>query len=162
MKLRRGSYMVLLVGSIFVCACSDVGYPPDRVMEEKFHSCEEDFVRLVRLFKEDANLHKLDYDSTRSFGDLKTIVPEQRMEVYRGLLTKLGVESLSRNERTGQIYLMVWSRPHMVIGSKSKFYVYAEKPPEPLVDSLDELVKGTDAQAYKRIAHNWYLYLDVW
>jgi len=162
MKLIHGSYAILLVGCILVCGCSDVGYPPDRVMDEKFRSCEADFIRLVSLFKEDANLARLDYESTRSFGELKTIVPERRMEEYRGLLRKLGVESLSRDERTGDIYLMAWSRTHMVIGSKSKSYVYAEKPPGPLVGSLDELVKGTDAMAYKRITHNWYLHLDVW
>ena len=162
MKLIRGFHIVLLVGCILACGCSNVGYPSDRTLDEKFRSCEADFVKLVSLFKEDAKLHKLDYESTRSFGDLKTIIPEQRMEEYRGLLTKLGVKSLTRDERTGDIYLLVWSRPHMVIGSKSKFYVYAEKPPEPLVDSLDGLANGTDALAYKRITHHWYLSLDIW
>jgi hypothetical protein len=162
MKLRRGLHTILLIGCISVCGCSNVGYPSDRTLSEKFRSCEADFVKLVSLFKEDANLRKLDYESTRSFGDLKTIIPEQRMEEYRGLLTKLGVESLTRNEKSGDIYLLVWSRSHMVIGSKSKSYVYAEKPPEPLVDSLDGLVNGTDALAYKQITRHWYLFLDVW
>lgn len=114
------------------------------------------------MFKEDSHLFKLDHESAFTSWDTKADLPQQRMDEYRQLLTKLNVISVNRREPSGDIALLVWTRRHMIIGTKSKYYLYAETPPEPLVDSLDELVGGADAFAHKRISNNWYLLLDVW
>lgn len=132
-------------------------------MEAKFRSDEASFQKLVEMFKKDGHLSSLNNEAAYLSFDQKADLSKQRMDEYRDLLKKLGLWVVSRGEKTGNIYMKAWHRNAFLIGGSSKYYVYAENPPEALVDSLDKLKdSGHDGYAFKKISGNWYLHLDIW
>ena len=132
-------------------------------MEEKFRSEQASFHKLVEMFKKDARLSSLNKEAAYLSFDQKADLSKQRMDEYRSLLKKLGLGVVSRGEQTGNIYMKAWHRNGFLIGGSSKSYVYAENPPEALVESLDKLKNsGHDAYAFKKISDRWYMHLDIW
>lgn len=162
LRPKHHPLIIPLLICIGLCGCSTIGYPSDRLLQARFRSAEADFNKLASMFKEDSHLFKLDRESAYSSWDTKADLPQQRMDEYRHLLTKLKLVSVNRGEASGDVYLLVWTSRRMLFGAKSKYYLYAETPPEPLVDSLDKLLGGTEAFAHKKISNNWYLLLHVW
>lgn len=147
--------------SLFLVGCGN-SYPSDSLLEERFRSHRADFDRLVTLFKEDRTLSSVGSDAAWSF-DVKANISQQRLNAYRTLFDKLDLKSIGRGERSGNFYILTWKNDGFIIGGSSKLYIYAERPPSPLVDSLDGLASsGHDAYAFKKIADNWYLHLDIW
>jgi hypothetical protein len=117
------------------------------------------------MFKEDSELSSLKHDAAYLSYEVKANLPQQRLEDYRNLLTKLNLRSLSRGEKTGNIYFATWNKSDFLIGGSNEYYVYAESAPADamyLVDSLDELRNKTDAYAFKKVADQWYLHVDNW
>lgn len=148
---------MLLVG------CSVEPYPSDSLLEERFRTHQGDFERLTTIFNQDADLDKVTREAAWVAFELKANIPEQRLNEYRSLFDKLKVESIARGEKSGNHYILAWRKSDLLIGGSSKLYIYAEKAPSPIVDSLDELKNsGHDAYAFKRIADKWYLHLDIW
>ena len=165
-KLPQLAFAALLPCIFLLGGCSSTsGYPPDHLLEARFRNHEAEFSRLLNIFKVDSHLFLVDSEAAYSARNTRAVITEERLEEYQRLLSKLELDYIARtNNHEGheEISLRAWTRPHLLLGAKSKFYIYREIPPSPLVESLDGLVGGTDAYAYKRIAENWYLFLDVW
>jgi hypothetical protein len=138
-------------------------YPSDSLLEERFHSHRADFDKLARLFREDASLSSVGSEGAWVSFDVKANIPQQRLNEYRALFDKLKLKHIGRGEKSGNFYILTWKNDGFIIGGASKLYIYAETPPSPLADSLDGLASsGHDAYAFKKIADNWYLHLDIW
>lgn len=137
--------------------------PSDKAMEENFRSHEADFEKLATMLKEDSNLAEVNFGEAylRSHNRPKAEIPARRMNEYRRLLRQTGVDRITNFDGKNNFVFLFWSGwrenvPH----ETRKNYFYAEKPPSPLVDSLDsaeELPGERKFEAYKRIADNWYL-----
>ena len=133
--------------------------PSDKAMEENFRAHEADFNKLVTMLKEDSNVETVDLQSAFTFDvpRQKLELPSQRLNEYRRLLRQINVKSVSRGET--DFIFPAWSSGLML--DKAKFYVYSEKPPSSLVDSLDKTanlpLSDGDIVGYKRISGNWYL-----
>lgn len=156
---------------LLLCAASYFwsGPPSDRVLEERFRSRGADFNRLVSMFKEDSQLGEVTLEAAYlpyhpGSEKHKANLSPQRMIAYRSLIKSNGLTAIKRGTR-GEIFLAAFE----VDMERWKGYVYAELPPSPLVSSLDdtkEIFEKPQAQSmttsgYKRIADNWYLYLDI-
>ncbi len=138
-------------------------YPSDSLLEERYRSHRADFDKLASLFKADANLSSVGSEAAWVSFEVKANISQQRLNEYRALFDKLEVKNIGRGEKSGNFYILAWNKDGFIIGGSSKLYIYAETPPSPLVDSLDEPANsGHDAYAFKRIADNWYLHLDIW
>ena len=171
MKRKRLKFiLVLLLLSlplIFACRkISDnfVSYPTDEILEKNFHLNKVDFNKLIKKFQEDSNLLRVnEQDQVRdSLGNKANLSPS-RLSEYKRLFSKLKVQQINRVEYDRSIFIRVWGIPNFFIGGKSKYCVFTETPPPNLETSLDDIYKsGRDANEFKRIGENWYLYLDVW
>jgi hypothetical protein len=165
--MKRNFTFIFLL-SVFAAACGNSlhfweKYPSDSLMEQRFREHEADFNRLADMFREDAQLSGVNYESAWLDYEVKANIPQQRLDQYRSLFKKLQVEHIGRGRESGNFYLPFWHRDDYYIGSATKYYIYAESPPSPLVDSLDKLQNsGQDAAAFKRISGNWYMHLDKW
>jgi hypothetical protein len=158
--------MLLLLFALTACRIFD-SYPSDNSLIEKFRSNEADFRRLAKMFKEDVKLSGVDHKSAwvDYNYNFKADIPQQRLDEYRSLLKRLGVQHIVRGDKSGHFYLLVWRENGLFIGGSSKFYIYADwlPPPSPLTDSLDALKQsGHDAYAFKQFEEHWYLHLDIW
>ena len=168
MKTTNLKFMLVGLFAMLAVGCGIFSSPPasDKSWQENFRAHEADFKKLASMFKEDANLFLLNeaagfFDSTeRSVPPKAAELPPQRMDEYRRLLKQTGVLMISRGG--GYIYF-VTQEGHDPIDYLHKRYVYAENPPSPLVDSLDQIDKLSRNRGqlrkgvYKKIADNWYL-----
>jgi len=131
-------------------------------MQENFFNNESDFDRLVTMFKCD----RLPEISIKA-GYVLSVnenyrLSQEQIDGYYYLMKKLGISEIIKGEGNarGIIYLTAWHKSGFV-GASTKFYLFAESPPCPLVDSLDESSNG-DAHTCKHLKGNWYLHLDIW
>ena len=150
---------------LLAVGCSYKSTFTDQVLEQRFRSNETDFTRLVRMFKENSELSSVTQEAAYLSYDVKANLPQQHLDDYRALLSKLNLRSISRGEKTGNIYFATWNKNDFIMGGSNEYYVYAEVAPAEaryLVDSLDELRKKTDAYAFKKIRDRWYLHVDNW
>lgn len=137
--------------------------PKDKELENRFFANRTDFEKLVCLVQADSNLKRFStsYDGQLDYKS-RSNLSEDRIKAYEELMGKLQIQEISRWDQGNTVYFQVWWTSHLVIGNKSKYYVYLENPPEKLVDSLDIRVGNNDANDYKKIEANWYLHLDIW
>lgn len=151
--------------ALSVVGCSSIP-PSDQSMEEKFRAREAEFRKLASMFKEDSNLDSVDLTAAYLPGDQPGTLPKAeissgRMDEYRRLLNQTGVKKLRRYQDS--IHFIVWRGWNGIdpTNFKAKDYVYAETPPSPVADSLDQrdklLIDGSAPEVYKKIADNWYL-----
>lgn len=161
--------------ALMALGCSN-NPPSDSAMEEKFHSQEADFKRLVTMIREDARIESVEekgaYRLTGSGKEpsQKTPGPEitqERLDEYSRLLRQTGVKNIFRTDN--KVVFIVWSdgdsfyERNIDPGTfQSKDYVYTEELPAPLINALDDpgkLPKGKNGNAgYKKITDNWFLY----
>jgi len=151
--------------ALLTIGCSSTP-PSDKSMEEKFRAHEADFNKLVNLFREDAKLDSVDESAAYLPGNQPGALPKaelilQRMDEYRQLLKKTGVQKILRH--SDSISLIVWRGWNGVDPGnfKAKDYVYSEIPRKPMAESLDQreklLIDGSSPEVYKKIADHWYL-----
>jgi hypothetical protein len=155
----------VLLGLLLAAGCSYKSTFTDRALEEKFRSQEAEFNRLVHMFKEDRQLSIVNSRDAFVAFNVKANLPPPRFENYRDLLKQLNLNSISRGEQSGNVYLARWNKNDFFIGGSNEYYVYAEFPPAEemyFVDSLDHLRRQTDAYAFKKIAAGWYMHVDNW
>ena len=163
-RILLGSICCLIYGALGGCGIFN-NCPSDNALIERFRAHEADFRRLAQMFKEDVKLSEVDHKSAWVDYDTKTNLPQPRLDEYRRLMQKLGVQHIARGESSGRFYLLVWRESGVFIGGSSKFYIYADwlPPPSPLTDSLDALERsGHDAYAFRKFEESWYLHLDIW
>src|SRR5687768_6948195 len=157
-----GSTLALLLA---VSGCAYHSNFTDRSLEERFRFHEAEFNRLVQMLKEDSEFSRVTYEGVYKTNDMKATVSANRLNDYRGLLSKLNLRSISKVVGTDQIYFAIWNKDDFFMGGSNEYFVYAESPPAEaryVVDSLDKLRTQTDAFAFKRIADRWYLSVDNW
>lgn len=160
---------LLTPGCSFVAELADP-YPTDAELEKRFKENREAFDELVQMFQENAELWQFDSDGKALLDFNKPAsLPQTRTERYSELMKQTGILSINRNHSSeGEpprpaIYMKVWQVPNMVIGTKSKLYVYKLGSGTNLVESLDKSYRsGQDANDSKKINEDWSLYLDIW
>ena len=144
--------------------------PSDRAFEDRFRSREADFKRLVSMFKEDSKLGEVTPEGAYlpypyGHDKPKAELPPERMSEYRRLIKSNSLIAIKRGLKSG-IFLEAFESDL----EKWKGYVYDESPPAPLLNSLDDskelfqspIQTGSMTKSgYKKIADNWYLYLDI-
>ena len=156
----------MLVGlfAMLAVGCGFFSRPPasDKSMQENFRAHEADFKKLASMFKEDNFSfvsEAVPYLPSPERGQLKAAeLSPQRLDEYLRLFKQTGVIYISRGEGYISFLTQEGSDP---IDDLDKSYVYAENPPSPLVDSLDQIDKLPGNQlkkgVYKKIADNWYI-----
>ncbi|MCM3874413.1 MAG: hypothetical protein ND895_27295 [Pyrinomonadaceae bacterium] len=152
---------LLLIGS----GCAYHSNFTDRSLEERFRSHEAEFSRLVQMLKEDSEVSRVNNEGAYKANDIKATPSANRLEDYRGLLSKLDLISIFRDSGTDKIYFALWNKADWFMGGTNEYFVYAETPPaeeQYLVESLDKLRTQTDAFAFKKITDRWYLHVDNW
>ena len=156
-----GSTLALLLGS----GCAYHSSFTDRGLEQRFRSHEADFSRLVQMLKEDVDFSRVNKEGAYKTNDVKATASPNRLEEYRGLISKLDLRSISRVAGTDRIYFALWNKPDFIMGGTNEYFVYAETLPadaQYLVESLDTIRTKTDAFAFKKIGDRWYLHVDNW
>ncbi len=88
---------------------------------------------------------------------------QERWDEYRNLFIKLGLKNgLVRYSEVGRIEFFAESEG-LLTRSRSKGYVYSPSELSPLDDSLEGLDMTTvmGDRAYRRLSHNWYVYIQA-
>jgi hypothetical protein len=162
MQAQKASCALLIL--LMLSSCAYHSRFTDRELEARFHANEADFNRLVQMMKQDSQLTRLSHHAAYLRTDVTASLPQQRFDDYRACLSKLKVARVFRDP-LGHIYFAVWNKDDFLMGGSNEYFVYAEDAPaeeQYIVRSLDELRKQTDASAFKKIADQWYLYVDNW
>jgi len=154
-----------LAGAYFIAPglLSTVAYPPDAELEKRFADRRPAFTRLLNLFQEDHHLSSVKNGVAWVDFDTRAESSPGRLRSYDDLFKELGVSSIHRYARDGSIELRVWSSKSFFIGGKTKSYVYDPNYSGKVTPSLDDVYRsGIDANCFKSLDDNWYIYLDVW
>ena len=168
MKKINPKFMLVGLFAMLAVGCGFFSSPPasDKSMLENFRAHEADFKKLASMLKEDANLVLVNEAAAFSPSTERGVPPKaaelspQRLDEYRRLLKQTGVLMITRGEGGMSFVTQEGSDP---IDGLEKNYVYAENPPSPLVDSLDQIDKLSRHRGqlrkgvYKKIADNWYI-----
>jgi hypothetical protein len=161
---------ILFLVTTFHTAClpwsESSAYPTDDEMLYHFLTHRDHFESLMQQFRADADLLRVNQDGSALRDHLTEVtLDDAKREVYRDLLTRLGLFYISRiPDGPGSIYMQAWwSKSGTLIGGKSKYFAYTAKAGNDTVASLDEIFRtGRDANEFRHVTGNWYLYLDVW
>ena len=142
-------------------------HPTDQYLEQTFRAYETDFNKLVDLCNADAHVVRIAPDFTWLDNNAAWPRPEaelgfskQRWDEYRSLFAKLGLTAGVLNYQPDSVMLLA-STHGLVTGGSSKGYAYSLKPPEGIVDSLDNATFSKSRIAYKRLKGNWYLFYMI-
>ena len=161
--LSKSTLLFLIIFSLFSFGCSRV--PSDKSMIEHFRAKEADFNKLLTMAREDKEIEKFTPEAVyKNTNDgkkdlLKTDIPSERIDEYHRLFQQTGVKGITKQADGGYSFDYWDGRPGLdPIDSAFKYYLYAETPPAPLLDSLEDSSKlPKDDFAYKQISDNWYL-----
>jgi hypothetical protein len=157
-------------------------HPSDEAMITNFDDHREEFENLRVMMQADKNLQRVAPDFIKPPDLAAAGVSAERIEQYRGLAKKLGLErGVEGYDSATRVALLASCRGLSISGS-SKTYVWLGAPPEPIegravVFDLDEYVrkrreerrKYFDAHkhamsghvdAYRHIEGNWYLHYE--
>jgi hypothetical protein len=142
-------------------------HPSDKSLEQTFLAHEADFNKLVDMCNADAHVVRIAPDFTWMDNNAAWPRPEselgfsrQRWEEYRSLFSKLGLTAGILNYQPDSVMFLASTRG-LVTGDSSKGYAYSLKPPETIVDSLENATFSKSRIAYKRLKGNWYLFYMV-
>jgi hypothetical protein len=127
--MRLQTTACVLVIMLLTGGCSYKSKFTDQGLDQRLRSNHVDFNRLVKMFKEDSELCGLNHEAAYRSYDIKANLPQPRLDDYRNLLTKLNLRSISRGEKTGNIYFATWNKSDFLIGRSNEYYVYAESAP---------------------------------
>ena len=129
------------------------GPPSDAKLIDDFQRHRPQYNELLRMFQEDKGLDRT--------GDLAGTMPQDtaavgvdaaRLQRYRDLMDQLGVKS---PERYFGSVLFITSSGGIVPSGYTEGYVYAKKPPSPLVSDTSE--PHDEGEYYRHIDGDWYL-----
>jgi hypothetical protein len=155
-------FAALLAGLIPAC---DEQHTSDAAMVKNFQRHKPALAELLQMSKEDEHVIRIATDFTRLDTNWSWPRPDSqlgfsraRWDHYRALFREVGLEAgLSR--ASNGVYFTVSTRGIVSHGS-SKGYFYAERPPTPLVNSLDDEAQRNHPEhgsAFKSISGDWYL-----
>jgi hypothetical protein len=171
-KAARCAALVAALGlSCELAGCGPLLMPSDARLESNFHRRKSEFETLVRMAREDTQLHAVSAVRTLHVDDaghpLNGVgTSPERWNEYRRLFKEVGVPAFNRNsDYPGAIFLPA-DASGIVSAEVIKGYVYSQEPLSPLVKTLDhgippELSTWRRATiAFKKVDQNWYLYYD--
>ena len=141
-----GATLVLLLGC---------GHPSDADLIERFRDKRSEFESLVRMAREDAETVGT---ITPRYLSPSGALSNDRWAEYRSLFEELDLEGgLNTGTSTVEIFASVRG---FAFGGSDKGYLYSDRPPGKLYDSLDDMPGHTESlvPSYRRIDENWYLY----
>ena len=161
-KIRFLKFWVTFTAFVLAIACASKPstYRPDDFLIENFQVHKGEFNTLLELFRADKGLiyYSRGYtipENTQSVG-----LSPARLEQYRQLFLKLGLDGMAAADRVTGDKDEVWfftsiegSRP-----STFKHYAYVNKPPNGIIQDLDK--QGSKSNPYRHVEDNWYLALD--
>lgn len=158
-------------------------HPSDDAMIVNFDNHREDFEALRLMIQADKGLERVDPDFVKPEDPGALGVTPERIEQYRSLSAKLGLERglEAFGDSATRVALLASCRGLSISGS-SKTYVWLSTPPEPtegraVVDDLDLYMRqrreerrkyydknkrtmSGHVDAYRHIEGNWYLHYD--
>lgn|ERR1700741_214689 len=154
---------LLLALSVVMGACHLSAHPTDSELEQTLKSNQSEFDSLIRMLSEDDDIVRLDdkfvflkEGSTRS-------VPQQRLEAYRNLFTKLKLERGFQRDKDNALRFIASSGG--IFSTSEKSYIYSPAPLTPVVNSLDQVIEndhGDHSPVYRKLYGGWYLYYASW
>ena len=158
-------------------------HPTDEAMISNFDDHREQFESLRGMMQADKGLQRIDFDWTKPDDPATVGVPPERLEQYRGLCKKVGLERgvEAVGDSATRVAFLASCRGLSVSGS-SKSYVWLSTPPEPtdgrlVVLDVDAYVRQRQEEraryfkahqrvmsghvdAYRHIEGNWYLHYE--
>ena len=144
--------------------CSFASHPSDQVMEQRLRSQQAEFDELITMLQEDSDVIRLDNTHVFLNESSDRIIPQPRLEQYRRLFIKLGLEGGIHRYKP-EVIRLIASTGGMLVPTSEKSYVHSTTELTPLVDSLDEVNRknrGDQTPVYKKVFGNWYLYYESW
>ena len=155
---------VVLVSLLLMTSCSGAFLPSDKTLEERFRSNQAEFEKIIGMLNEDNDVVRitskyvfLSENSTRQ-------LPKERLDEYRRLMKELKLEGGIQRHDSERV-LLIASASGIALPNAGKCYAYSLKEPQPIVESLDELIKGSSGDhslVYKKLRGNWYLCYESW
>lgn len=144
----------------------------DKKLIENFYQHQSTFEQIVKMANEDSEVEIIydDYVSLKGNeiwkNDNQKGFSTKRWNEYKELFNQLGGRYIHRLSKKGDILeigaadiaVKHIEEPESIVISKG--YVYTEKEPSRLVDTLDKFGFEDSGIFYKKIEGNWYLYFD--
>ena len=162
--LRLSLVLPFLVILGTMVACGLTSHPSDQELEQQLRSHTAEFDKLVSMLREDSDVVRLDSKHVFLSKTSKRTISEYRLNEYRRLFKKLGLEGgVHRYE--SEVIRFIASTEGMFVPSSEKSFVHSTIELTPQVNSLDDVAnqESTSQQpVYKKVFGNWYLYYESW
>ncbi len=133
--------------------------PSDQQMLANFHQHRTTFNQLVRMAQADKGLTRIGDDWTIPDDPLSVGATPSRIAQYRKLFGVAGTTSgFGADAESVEFYY--WGHGSAISSDTDKGYIYAKKPPTPILPSLEGCHPNGEnlTFAYRHIEGNWYLY----
>ena len=142
------------------CASKPSTYRADESLITNFQAHKAEFNTLLEMFRVDKGLMYFSRGSTIPNDPQSVGIGPERLEQYRRLFSKIGLDGMAAADRTTGSRDEVWfftsiegSRP-----STFKHYAYVSKPTRGVIQDLDK--EGSKTNPYRHVEGSWYLALD--
>jgi hypothetical protein len=142
------------------CASKPSTYRTDEYLIANFRAHKAEFNALLDMFRADKGLIYFSRGSIVPNNPQSVGVGPERLEQYRQLFSKLGLDGMAAADRSAGARDEVWfftsiegARP-----STFKHYAYVSKPTRGVIQDLDK--EGSKANPYRHVEDGWYLALD--
>jgi len=145
---------VVLLGMAVAPWLSLGSHPSDDEMVTSFKEHRAEYEELLRLFKEQRKLSSMDASTGTVPSAKKAGLSSAQAASYRQLMKKLGVQSIERY--FGKI-LFVTSTKGLAVSGSMKGYVFAKKPPSPVVEDSERDAVEPVGENYRHIVDGWYI-----
>ena len=144
--------VALLAGLSLLAGC---GAPSDDVMINGFQTHRAQYSELLSMFQSDRQLHFIGQWNVPEAQDSAIgTLDHARVARYRTLMDQLHVDSVERY--FGHTILVVTSTGGLAPSGFVKGYLFAKKPPSPLVGDTAN-TGDSEGEVYRHIEGDWYL-----
>ena len=155
-----GYVFLFIVLGHYVFLKNDILHKSDQQMIQDFLKNENKFYNLLNMVSHDEGLNRVD-DNWYDPENLDSInISKERIELYRQLFKELGIPRGFYRYSNGDVEFISSSQGVAVSGS-SKSFIWHQKKPSHLVESIDLDEKYINYPVYRHIKDHWYIMFDA-
>jgi hypothetical protein len=145
----------LLMGVSIAC---NHRHASTKTFEQHFAAHKEDYDKLIAMVQADTNLTRV----FRNYTPPVAALQEDRLKAYRGIMIKLGIETIDAYRRDEYILFVISSKGLSISGSSKGLAYLTNRKRLKIISNIDQYEKHPvdDLIVFEPIDKSWYVYYE--